>query len=107
VSILAKLECDWFRAAFDPDFDFRIEVEVPCCFLGEVIDTFVGHAGVFPLLAGHPLFIHKEKSEVGEHDKVSEQFVGVLNFLSVYEQLGKFILQLRSIDLRGITNQSG
>ena len=106
VGILFELQGDRLWAALDPDFDFRIEVEVTRCFLGEVIDTFVGYAGVFPLLAGHALLVHKEQPEIGEHDEVAKEFVGVLNFLTVYEELGKFILQLRGIDLRGIANKS-
>ena len=106
VSILAKLERDRFRAAFDPDFDFRVEVEVTRCFLGEIVDAFVWNAGVFPLLTCHALFVDEEKPEVGEHDEIAKEFVGVLNLLTVYDEFVKFILQLRGIDLRGIANKS-
>ncbi len=68
VGILAKLERDRLRAAFDPDFNFRIETEVARCFLGEVIDALVKHAGVFPLLAGHALLVHKKQPEIGEYN---------------------------------------
>jgi hypothetical protein len=106
VGVLFELQGERFWATLDPDFDFRVEVEVTRCFFGEVIDAFVRDAGVFPLLACHALFVHEKKPEVGEHDEVAKEFVGVLNFLSVYEELGKFILQLRGIDLRGIANKS-
>jgi hypothetical protein len=53
-------------AAFDPNIDPCIEVEVACGFLREVVDALVGNARVLVLLAGHALLVHEEEAlEIG------------------------------------------
>ena len=93
VGVFAKFEHDGFAAAFDPNFDLCIEIEVPSSLLGKVINALVGHTGVFTLLTGNALFVHEEQPEVGENNQVAEKLVGILNLLSVYQKFRKFFFQ--------------
>ena len=79
VRVLAEFQNDRFLAAFDPNIDLRIEVEVACGFLREVVDALVGNARVLALLAGHALLVHKEEAVIRENDQVAKELVGVLD----------------------------
>jgi dienelactone hydrolase len=79
VRVLAEFQNDRFLAAFDPNIDLRIEVEVACGFLREVVDALIGNARVLALLAGHALLVHEEEAVIRENDQVAKELVGVLD----------------------------
>jgi len=102
VRVLAEFQNDRLLAAFDPNIDLRIEVEVACGFLREVVDALVGNARVLALLAGHALLVHEEEAVIRENDQVAKELVGVLNRLAINQEVGEFLFELGGIDLARI-----
>jgi hypothetical protein len=58
---------------------------------------------VLDLLAGDPLLVDQNQSEVREEEHVTHELVRMLYLLTWSEKLGIFCIRLRGVRLRSVT----
>jgi hypothetical protein len=93
-------------SAGDPDFKFGVGIEGAGGLHAELRDALVEDAVVGGLRAGEPLLIDQDQAVVGKDEEVAEDLETLPDGFARHEHGREFLLNLRDIDLRGVSEQA-